>query len=39
VPLGATVLDTPTECPEYGPTYYACYFEDPDGLTWEVTHS
>ena len=37
--LNATVLDPPCECPEYSPTYYAVYFEDPDGLKLEVAHS
>ena len=39
VEIGAVVLDPPTECPEYSPTYYACYFEDPDGMKLEVVHS
>ncbi len=37
--IGATVLDAPVACPEYSPTYYAVYFEDPDGLKLEVAHS
>ena len=37
--IGAIVLDPPDECPEYSPTYYAVYFEDPDGLKLEVAHS
>ncbi|NKB69850.1 MAG: bleomycin resistance protein [Candidatus Latescibacteria bacterium] len=37
--LGATVLDPPGPCPEYSPTYYAIYFEDPDGMKLELAHS
>lgn len=37
--LNTTILDAPCECPEYSPTYYAVYFEDPDGLKLEVAHS
>jgi glyoxylase I family protein len=29
------ILDAPVECPEYGPGYYATFFEDPDGLKLE----
>ncbi|MBT6145849.1 MAG: bleomycin resistance protein [Gemmatimonadetes bacterium] len=39
VPQAASILDAPTECPEYSETYYACYFEDPDGLKLEVATS
>ena len=37
--MRAKVLDPPEECTEYGPTYYAMYFEDPDGMKLELTHS
>jgi len=37
--IGAPILDPPGACPEYGPTYYAIYFEDPDGMKLEVAHS
>ena len=39
LPRDAVILDAPTPCPEYSPTYYAVYFEDPDGLKLEVAHS
>lgn len=37
--IEATVLDPPVACTEYGPTYYAVYFEDPDGMKLEVVHA
>ena len=33
---GITVLDPPTEYPEYGPQYYAVFFADPDGMKLEL---
>jgi glyoxylase I family protein len=30
--IGATILDPPAAYPQYGPTYYAVFFADPDGL-------
>ena len=33
--IGATILDTPADYPRYGPTYYAVFFADPDGLKRE----
>jgi catechol 2,3-dioxygenase-like lactoylglutathione lyase family enzyme len=36
--IGATVLDPPAEYPQYGPTYYAVFFADPDGLKLEYVH-
>jgi len=33
--LGATILDAPADYPRYGPTYYALFFADPDGLKLE----
>lgn len=36
--MGATILDPPAEYPQYGPTYYAVFFTDPDGLKLEYVH-
>ncbi len=36
--IGATILDAPAEYPKYGPTYYAVFFADPDGLKLEYVH-
>lgn len=33
--IGAEVLDPPADYPRYGPTYYAVFFADPDGLKLE----
>jgi glyoxylase I family protein len=33
--IGATILDAPAAYPQYGPTYYAVFFADPDGLKLE----
>ncbi|RYD43575.1 MAG: bleomycin resistance protein [Sphingomonadales bacterium] len=33
--IGAEVLDAPADYPRYGPTYYAVFFADPDGLKLE----
>ena len=35
---GIKVLDAPAEYPQYVPGYYAVYFEDSDGLKFEVVH-
>jgi glyoxylase I family protein len=35
---GIPVLDPPGEYPQYGEGYYAVFFEDPDGLKFEVVH-
>lgn len=36
--IGANVLDPPAAYPQYGPTYYAVFFADPDGLKLEYVH-
>ncbi|MEJ0060732.1 MAG: VOC family protein [Terricaulis sp.] len=36
--IGATILDAPAAYPQYGPTYYAVFFADPDGLKLEFVH-
>lgn len=33
-----TVLDAPAEYPQYGASYYAVFFADPDGLKLEAVH-
>ena len=33
---GARAFEPPAPCPEYTPTYYASFFEDPDGNRLEV---
>ncbi|MGV9774137.1 VOC family protein [Streptosporangium sp. NPDC003464] len=33
---GATVLHAPREFPQYGPAYYATFWEGPDGVMLEV---
>jgi predicted lactoylglutathione lyase len=35
---GATAVEAPTACPEYSPTYYAAFFDDPDGNALEVVY-
>jgi predicted enzyme related to lactoylglutathione lyase len=35
---GAKNISGPRECPEYSPTYYAVFFEDPSGNCLEVCH-
>ena len=35
---GIRVLDPPAEYPQYGPDYYAVFFEDADGLKFEAVH-
>lgn len=37
--FGATVLDAPAAYPQYGPSYYAVFFADPDGLKLEYVHA
>jgi len=32
------VLDPPAEYPEYGPSYYAVFFADPDAMKLELVH-
>ncbi len=34
----ATILDAPSEYPQYGTGYYAVFFADPDGLKLEYVH-
>lgn len=36
--IGAPVLDTPAEYPQYGRGYYAVFFADPDGMKLEFVH-
>lgn len=36
--IGATILHPPAAYPKYGPTYYAVFFADPDGLKLEYVH-
>src|SRR5258707_582510 len=33
-----TILDTPSEYPQYGREYYAVFFADPDGMKLELVH-
>ena len=33
---GVTIVDAPTDYPDYGEGYYAVYFLDPDGMKLEV---
>lgn len=33
--IGAAILDAPADYPQYGATYYALFFADPDGLKLE----
>ena len=33
--IGATILDSPADYPQYGEGYYAVFFADPDGLKLE----
>lgn len=35
---GATILDAPSEYPQYGAGYYSVFLADPDGLKLEVVH-
>jgi catechol 2,3-dioxygenase-like lactoylglutathione lyase family enzyme len=35
--IGATIVSSPREYPEYTPAgYYAVYFKDPDGIKYEI---
>jgi catechol 2,3-dioxygenase-like lactoylglutathione lyase family enzyme len=36
VAAGATNVEPPAACPEYSPTYYAAFFDDPEGNALEV---
>ena len=36
--IGARNISGPRECPEYTPTYYAVFFEDPFGNCLEICH-
>jgi catechol 2,3-dioxygenase-like lactoylglutathione lyase family enzyme len=36
--IGAKILFAPALYPEYGPTYYAVFFEDLDGMKLEFVH-
>jgi catechol 2,3-dioxygenase-like lactoylglutathione lyase family enzyme len=38
IAAGVPILDAPAHYPEYSPTYYAVFFEDPDGMKLEVLH-
>jgi catechol 2,3-dioxygenase-like lactoylglutathione lyase family enzyme len=35
---GATAVEAPAACPEYSATYYAAFFDDPDGNALEVVY-
>jgi len=35
---GGSNISGPRECPEYSPSYYAVFFEDPSGNCLEVCH-
>ena len=38
--IGATIVATPREYPEYVPPgYYAVFFKDPDGIKYEIVHT
>jgi predicted enzyme related to lactoylglutathione lyase len=34
--LGAQKFEAPALCPEIGPNYYACFFEDAEGNKFEI---
>jgi len=36
---GAANMSGPRDCPEYGPTYYAAFFEDPSGNCLEICYT
>jgi len=38
VAAGATAVEAPAACPEYSPTFYAAFFNDPDGNALEVVY-
>ena len=35
---GIPILEAPADYPQYSEGYYAVFFEDPDGLKYEVVH-
>ena len=35
---GGSILDPPTEYPNYAPGYYSVFFSDPDGIKLELVH-
>ena len=35
---GIPILDSPAEYPQYSESYYALFFEDPDGMKLELLH-
>ena len=38
VAAGATAVEPPAACPEYSPTYYAAFFDDPEGNALEIVY-
>lgn len=38
VAAGALEIEGPAPCPEYDPSYYAVFFEDPSGNRFEIYH-
>jgi catechol 2,3-dioxygenase-like lactoylglutathione lyase family enzyme len=36
--VGALTESGPRECPEYDPSYYACFFQDPSGNRFEIVY-
>ena len=37
--LGAEILDKPQIFPQHGPIYYALFFNDPDGIKYEIVNN
>lgn len=37
--IGANIVEAPRIFPQHGPTYYAMFFEDPDGIKYEVIYN
>lgn len=37
--LGAGILDEPQIFPQHGPNYYALFFNDPDGIKYEIVNN
>lgn len=37
--LGAEILDEPQIFPQQGPNYYALFFNDPDGIKYEIVNN
>lgn len=37
--LGAEILDAPQIFPQHGPNYYALFFNDPDGIKYEIVNN